>query len=165
MTGLMRAVAAWINSLLADIITEVIMSVRNASAIWEGDLQEGKGNMRLGSGAFAEDYSFSSRFKDGKGTNPEELIGAAHAGCFSMALAHGLSQSGHKPNRIETTANVHLEKAGEGFKITAIDLNTEGDVPGMDSATFQKFAEDAKTNCPVSQLLTGAEITLRAKLI
>jgi len=141
------------------------MSVRSASAEWEGNLPQGKGTMRLGSGAFSGNYSFSSRFQEGQGTNPEELIGAAHAGCFSMALAHGLAQSGHTPNRIATTAKVRLEKVGEGFKITTIELDTEGDVPGIDPATFQAFADDAKRNCPVSQLLTGAEITLRAKLV
>jgi osmotically inducible protein OsmC len=140
------------------------MAIRSASAEWEGDLAQGKGNMRLGSGAFTGSYSFSSRFEEGQGTNPEELIGAAHAGCFSMALAHALSQSGHTPKRIATTAKVRLEKVGEGFKITRIELDTEGDVPGIDAATFQSFADDAKRNCPVSQLLTGAEIELRAKL-
>jgi osmotically inducible protein OsmC len=140
------------------------MSVRSAAAEWAGDLPKGKGNMRLGSGAFAGSYSFASRFQEGQGTNPEELIGAAHAGCFSMALAHGLAQAGHTPHRIATTAKVHLDKVGEGFKITTIELDTEGDVPGVDPATFQQFAEDAKRNCPVSQLLTGAEIRLQAKL-
>lgn len=141
------------------------MSVRSAAAEWEGDLPKGKGNMRLGSGAFAGSYSFASRFQEGQGTNPEELIGAAHAGCFSMALVHGLAQAGHTPHRIATTAKVHLDKVGEGFRITTIELDTEGDVPGVDPATFQQFAEDAKRNCPVSQLLTGAEIRLQAKLI
>jgi osmotically inducible protein OsmC len=141
------------------------MAVRSASAEWEGDLPKGKGNMRLGSGAFTGSYSFASRFQEGQGTNPEELIGAAHAGCFSMALAHGLAQAGHTPKRIATTAKVHLDKAGEGFRITTIELDTQGDVPGVDAATFQQFAEDAKRNCPVSQLLTGAEIRLQAKLV
>jgi osmotically inducible protein OsmC len=140
------------------------MAVRNAAAVWEGNLQEGQGSLRLGSGAFAGAYSFASRFQDGPGTNPEELIGAAHAGCFSMALAHGLAEAGHPPRRIATTAKVHLDKRGEGFRITTIELDTEGEVPGVDSATFQTFAEDAKRNCPVSRLLTGADITLRARL-
>jgi osmotically inducible protein OsmC len=139
--------------------------LRSAAAEWQGDLPKGKGTLRLGSGAFEGNYSFASRFQEGPGTNPEELIGAAHAGCFSMALAHGLAQAGHTPRRIGTTAKVHLDKAGEGFKITAIELDTEGDVPGVDSATFQKFAEDAKRNCPVSQLFTGAEIKLQARLV
>lgn len=140
------------------------MAVRSAEAVWEGNLQEGQGSLRLGSGAFAGAYSFASRFREGPGTNPEELIGAAHAGCFSMALAHGLAEAGHPPQRIATTAKVHLDKRGEGFRITTIELDTEGEVPGVDSATFQTFAEDAKRNCPVSRLLTGADITLRARL-
>lgn len=140
------------------------MSVRSAAAEWTGDLPHGRGNMRLGSGAFAGNYSFASRFQEGQGTNPEELIGAAHAGCFSMALANGLAQAGHTPNRIATTAHVHLDKVGEGFRITTIELSTEGEVPGVDPATFQQFAEDAKRNCPVSQLLTGADIKLQTRL-
>jgi osmotically inducible protein OsmC len=141
------------------------MAVRSASAVWNGGLQDGNGRMRLGSGAFEGAYSFASRFQEGTGTNPEELIGAAHAGCFSMALAHGLEQAGAAPKRISTTAKVHLEKAGEGFKITRIELDTEGEVPGMDAAAFEGIAEDAKRNCPVSQLFAGAEINLKARLL
>jgi osmotically inducible protein OsmC len=142
------------------------MAIRTAAAEWAGDLKTGKGSMRLGSGAFAGNYSFASRFEDGQpGTNPEELIGAAHAGCFSMALAHELAQSGHPPRRIATAARVHLDKSGEGFRITAVELDTEGEVPGLDAETFQRFAEDAKRTCPVSTALAGTEIRLQAKLL
>jgi osmotically inducible protein OsmC len=141
------------------------MSTRHAAAVWNGSLQEGNGRMRLGSGAFEGAYSFASRFQEGTGTNPEELIGAALAGCFSMALAHGLGQTGAIPKRISTTAKVHLEKVGEGFKITRIELDTEGEVEGIDSATFGKVAEEAKRNCPVSRLFGGAEISLAARLL
>jgi osmotically inducible protein OsmC len=141
------------------------MPVRMSEAVWEGDLKDGKGNMRLGSGAWQGSYSFASRFQEAGGTNPEELIGAAHAGCFSMALSHGLSQAGHVPTRVHTSAKVHLEKAGEGFRISQIDLACDADVPGIDQATFEKFADDAKQNCPVSKLVTGAKIHLEAKLV
>jgi osmotically inducible protein OsmC len=141
------------------------MPVRNAEAQWEGSLQEGSGTMRLGSGAFEGRYSFGSRFEEGVGTNPEELIGAAHAGCFSMALSGALTKAGHPPTRVHTTARVHIEKGDAGFSITRIELKTEGDVPGIDEETFRKEAEGAKINCPVSKALTGAEITLDAKLL
>lgn len=140
------------------------MPVREAKAVWNGTLKEGKGTMRLGSGAFEGAYSFSSRFEEGKGTNPEELIGAAHAGCFSMALAGGLGKAGMTPRKIETSSKVHIGKVGEGFGITKIELNTRGDVPGIDEATFRKYAEDAKKGCPVSKALAGVEIVLDAKL-
>ena len=110
-------------------------------------------------------YSFASRFEDGTGTNPEELIAAAHAGCFSMALSGALGRAGHDPTRVHTTADVHLEKLEAGFRIVRIDLNTEAEVPGIDDAQFQEVAEGAKKNCPVSVVLAGAEITLDAKLI
>ena len=141
------------------------MPVRTSEAVWEGDLKDGKGSMRLGSGAWQGSYSFASRFQEAGGTNPEELIGAAHAGCFSMALSHGLSQAGHTPKQVRTSAKVHLEKTGDGFRISQIDLNCEADVPGLDQATFQKFADDAKHNCPVSKLVTGARIQLEARLV
>lgn len=140
------------------------MPIRIASALWEGTLKEGKGKMKLGSGAFEGTYSFSSRFEEGKGTNPEELIGAAHAGCFSMALAHGLTQAGYSPKRIHTTTKVNLAKTEEGFKITDIELITEAKVPEIKENLFIQHAEDAKKNCPVSKALTGAEIKLEAKL-
>lgn len=120
--------------------------------------------MRLGSGAFEGPYSFSSRFEDGSGTNPEELIGAAHAGCYSMALANILGKAGHVPDRVHTSAAVHLEQVEGGFAISRVDLTTEGSVPGMDEATFRTHAEDAKVNCPVSKALAGVEITLEATL-
>jgi osmotically inducible protein OsmC len=140
------------------------MPIRNAEAVWEGDLQGGKGHMKFGSGAFDGQYSFSSRFEEGTGTNPEELVGAAHAGCFSMALSGALGRNGTPPKRVHTTARVHLDKAEVGFQITHIELNTEVDVPGIDEADFQRIAEEAKANCPVSKLYAGAEITLQAKL-
>lgn len=140
------------------------MPKRTASAVWEGNLREGKGTVKLGSGAF-EGQSFVSRFEDGAGTNPEELIGAAHAGCFSMALAAGLTKAGHNPKRISTNASVSLEKVGEGFKITTIELNSEGEVPGIDEQTFLAAAESAKRNCPVSQALAGVDIKLSAKFV
>jgi osmotically inducible protein OsmC len=141
------------------------MPTRNASAKWEGDLRSGKGTMKLGSGAYEGQYSFSSRFENGTGTNPEELIAAAHAGCFTMAFSNGLSQAGHVPTKVETTAKVHLEKTEAGFGIPRIDLVTEAVVPGLDDAKFQELAQTAKKNCPVSKLLAAAEITLDAKLV
>jgi len=141
------------------------MAARTSEAEWKGNLLEGKGTMKLGSGAYQGQYSFSSRFESGVGTNPEELIAAAHAGCFSMALSAGLGKAGHTPTRIHTKATVHLDKVGEGFGITRIELDTEGSVPGIDAATFQKFADDAKKGCPVSKVLAGAEITLTAKFV
>jgi osmotically inducible protein OsmC len=141
------------------------MAKRTASAVWEGTLKDGKGKVKLGSGAFEGQYSFASRFEEGAGTNPEELIGAAHAGCFSMALAAGLTRAGFTPTRINTNASVSLEKVGEAFKITKIELNTEAEIPNIDEAAFLEQAETAKKNCPVSQALAGTEITLSAKLV
>lgn len=141
------------------------MAIRKAEAVWTGGIPDGQGRVTLGSGAFEGPYSFKSRFEDGKGTNPEELIGAAHAGCFSMALSAMLGRAGHKPVRIATTAQVHLEKSGEGFVIPRIDLHTEAQVPGIDAAAFTKIAEEAKRICPVSKALAGTSITLEARLI
>jgi osmotically inducible protein OsmC len=141
------------------------MAKRTASAVWEGTLKDGKGRVKLGSGAFEGQYSFASRFEEGTGTNPEELIGAAHAGCFSMALAAGLTRADFNPTRISTTASVSLEKVGESFKITRIELNTEAEIPNIDEAAFLEQAESAKKNCPVSQALAGTQISLNAKLI
>jgi osmotically inducible protein OsmC len=138
------------------------MPVRNASAVWEGALKEGKGRIKFGT--FEGPYSFSSRFESGQGTNPEELLGAAHAGCFSMALSGRLANAGHKPKSISTSAKVHIERAGEGFKITTIELNTEADVPGIDQKKFMEEAEAAKKGCPVSQALAGVEVKLEARL-
>jgi osmotically inducible protein OsmC len=141
------------------------MPTRNAEATWEGNLKEGKGTIKLASGAYTGAYSFSSRFEDGKGTNPEELIAAAHAGCFSMALSHGLAQAGFTPRRVHTTARVHLEKTADGFSIPRIDLQTEAEVPGISEDVFRQQAETAKQNCPVSKLLKAAQITLDARLV
>lgn len=140
------------------------MPARTANARWDGTLQEGKGSMRLGGGAFEGQYSFSSRFEEGTGTNPEELIGAAHAGCFSMALSAGLGRAGFTPTSVETTARVHLEKGESGFRISRIELDTTAEVPGIDEATFQEQAEAAKAGCPVSQALAGVDIQLHARL-
>lgn len=140
------------------------MAVRTANAVWEGSLKEGNGTMKLGSGAFEGKYSFSTRFEEEPGTNPEELIGAAHAGCFSMAFGAGLGRAGFEPQRIETSARVHLEKQEAGFKITRIELHMVAEVPGIDEATFMEQAQIAKQNCPVSQALAGVEIELHAEL-
>src|SRR5690554_4420428 len=134
------------------------MPIRNATAVWEGGLRDGQGHIALGSGAFEGAYSFAGRFENGSGTNPEELIGAAHAGCFSMALALMLEKAGFRPQRIESAAKVHIDKVGEGFKITRIDLTTDATVPGIDEQSFRRYAEDAKNNCPVSQALAGTQI-------
>jgi osmotically inducible protein OsmC len=140
------------------------MPTRTATARWEGGLQQGKGSLRLGSGAFEGQYSFSSRFENGAGTNPEELIGAAHAGCFSMALTAGLERAGHTPTSIDTTARVHLERVEGGFRISRIELDTTAQVPGLEDATFQEQAAQAKATCPVSTALAGTDIQLTATL-
>jgi len=120
--------------------------------------------MRFGGGAYEGRYSFSSRFEEGTGTNPEELIAAAHAGCFSMAFSGSLAKAGFTPTNVATTASVYLDRVGEGWKITRINLDTVGKVPNISESQFLELAEDAKKNCPVSQLLTGAEVTLNARL-
>jgi osmotically inducible protein OsmC len=140
------------------------MPVRNASARWEGGLPAGRGSLALGSGAFQGQYSYGSRFEEGSGTNPEELIGAAHAGCFSMALAGVLSRAGQSPETIETTARVHLDKEGDAFTITVVELATEATVPGLSDDEFQRHADTAKSGCPVSRALAGVRIELDAKL-
>jgi osmotically inducible protein OsmC len=141
------------------------MPVSTSKATWEGDLKRGKGSMTVGNDAWTGPYSFASRFEAGQGTNPEELIAAAHAGCFSMALSHALAQAGHTPRRVETTAKVHLEKAPDGFVISRIELETQADIPGIDERAFQEQAETAKKNCPVSRVLSGAQISLTARLV
>ncbi len=141
------------------------MIVRTSSAQWQGDLKQGSGSLELGSGAYKGPYSARSRFGDGKETNPEELIAAAHAACYSMALAHGLSSAGHVPTSVKTSAKVHLEQQGAGFAITLIELVTEAAVPGLDNAAFQKAAEDTKQNCPVSKALSATKMALTAKLV
>jgi lipoyl-dependent peroxiredoxin len=139
-------------------------SVRTAEAEWKGNLLDGQGKVKLGSGAFEGPYSFRSRMEEGAGTNPEELIGAAHAGCFSMALAAILTEAGHPPTRIHTTARVNFARGEGGYQITRIDLQTVGQVPGITAAGFEEHARTAKQNCPVSKALAGTEITLEAKL-
>ena len=141
------------------------MPVRASSAQWKGDLKRGQGTMKLSSGAYEGPYSFLSRFENGQGTNPEELIAAAHAGCFSMAFSLFLGNAGYTPTRIDTTAKVHLDQVEGGFTITRIELITEAEVPGIDETAFQEVAKAAKEGCPVSKALAGAEITLQAKLI
>ena len=138
------------------------MATRTSSAEWKGTLKEGAGTMKLASGAYEGPFTFASRFESGKGTNPEELIGAAHAGCFSMFLSALLTQAGFTPTRIRTTASVHL---GEGPTINLIELNTEAEVPNLTEAAFLEHAEAAKKNCPVSKALAGPEIKLQAKLL
>ena len=141
------------------------MAVQSASAEWNGSLKEGSGKMRVASGAFEGPFTFVSRFESGPGTNPEELIGAAHAGCFSMALAAALGRAGHNPTSIKTTAKVHLGTSDAGPTITQIDLVVEGAVPGIDAAQFQEFAEGAKKGCVVSRALAGVkDVTLQATL-
>lgn len=141
------------------------MAVRTAEAEWKGDLKEGNGRMRLGGGAYEGAYSFASRFEEGQGTNPEELIGAAHAGCFSMALSAELGKAGHEAKRVATTARVHLNKGEGGFSITRIELRTEAEVPGVEEDEFQRIAEAAKKGCPVSRALQAVDITLDARLL
>ena len=141
------------------------MAIRNASAVWQGNLKDGQGTMKLGSGAFEGAYTFVSRFEEGDGTNPEELIGAAQAGCFSMFLSAVLSKAGFTPTRIQTTASVHLGTEDGGPKITLIELDTEAVVPDVDDKTFQEHAETSKLNCPVSKALTGTEVRLKARLV
>jgi osmotically inducible protein OsmC len=144
------------------------MPARTGEAEWKGDLQSGGGEVALGSGAFSGSYSFKSRFEDEQGsagTNPEELIAAAHAACYSMALSNALSNAGHTPDRVHTVATVRLERGDGGFAITSIELRTEAEVPGIDAETFRSEAETAKANCPVSKALAAVEITLEAKLL
>lgn len=140
------------------------MPVRTADATWKGDLQNGNGSMETESGAYDGDFSFRSRFEDTGGTNPDELIAAAHAGCFSMALSNILAEAGHTPDRVHTTARVHLEMIDEAPTITRIELDSEGAVPGIDEQEFQQHATTAKENCPVSKVLAGADISLNARL-
>ena len=140
------------------------MAQRISDAEWRGDLKNGDGTLKLGSGAFEARYSFKSRFEDGPGTNPEELIAAAHAACFSMALSAALSQKGHVPTSIHTKATVQFGPVTGGFAISRIELETEGQVPGIDAAAFEQVAQAAKVECPVSKALAAVEINLVAKL-
>lgn len=141
------------------------MAIRTADAEWQGNLAHGSGHMRLGSGAFDGAYDFRSRMADGNGTNPEELLGAAHAGCFSMALALGLTNAGFAVKRIHTTAKVHFEEREGGWSIHRIDLDTQASVSDIAGADFEKQAQSAKKNCPVSRALSGVDIRLVAKLL
>jgi lipoyl-dependent peroxiredoxin len=139
--------------------------VRKASAVWKGSLKEGKGTISSESGVLSNTpYSFSTRFENAKGTNPEELIAAAHAGCFTMALSAQLGNAGITPESLETTASLTLDKLDAGWSITKIHLDVAARIPGVDKATFDKAAENAKAGCPVSRLLK-AEITMTARLV
>lgn len=140
------------------------MPTRSASARWEGNLAKGKGSLKTATGSFSGNYSFPSRFESGEGTNPEELIAAAHAGCYAMAFSHELDQAGFTPNSVSASADVHLEQVEGGFAITKIDLTCDADVPNIDEAKFQEIANAAKAGCPVSKALAGTEITLSASL-
>jgi osmotically inducible protein OsmC len=139
---------------------------RKADAEWNGGIMDGKGTVKLGSGAFEGAYSFQSRFgEDTIATNPEELIAAAHAGCYTMALSGNLGRAGYQPKHIHTNAKVKIEKQGDGFVIPSIDLVTEAEVDGIEGEEFQRIAEETKKTCPVSQFLSGAEIRLNASLV
>jgi osmotically inducible protein OsmC len=140
------------------------MPKRTAQAEWSGDLPGGKGRMEFGGGAFEGQYSYGSRFEEGEGTNPEELIAAAHAGCFSMQLAGVLGAAGHVPDSVRTTAKISLDKEGEGFSITRSELETEVEVGGLEDEEFQRHATEAKEICPVSRALGAIEIGLQARL-
>ena len=141
------------------------MAIRTADPEWHGDLAHGSGHMRFGSGAFDGPYDFRSRMAEGKGTNPEELLGAAHAGCFSMALALQLTNAGIAVKSIHTTARVHFEERDGGWSIHRIDLDTEASISEMAAAAFEEHAQKAKKNCPISRALSGVDIHLRAKLL
>ncbi|HLE03373.1 MAG TPA: OsmC family protein [Anaerolineales bacterium] len=141
------------------------MQIRKARAVWDGGLKEGSGRMSFGDGLFEGKYTWSSRFEEADGTNPEELIAAAHAGCFSMALSSRLGKAGYISKHIQTTAELSLDTVQGERTITRIVLNTEAEVPGIDESTFLELAEKAKKTCPVSRALGGVEITLQARLL
>jgi len=138
------------------------MPVRHASATWHGSIKEGHGHMQFAD--YEGSYSVPSRFEEADGTNPEELLGAAHAGCFSMALSSGLSAAGHTPDSVQTTAEVHIDKLEAGWTVTKIHLTTKAQVAGIDEQAFQEQAENAKKNCPISRALGAIEITMEASL-
>jgi osmotically inducible protein OsmC len=141
------------------------MTIRTANAIWNGNLKEGKGLISVESGLFKDvPYNFSKRFENEKGTNPEELLAAAHAACFSMALSAALAGAGHTVKSVKTIDKAHLEKSGDGFAITKIEINCEAEVEGIDNKKFQEFAENTKKGCPVSKALTGVQFVLNATL-
>jgi len=141
------------------------MPARTAHAVWNGGLKDGNGRMNVGSGAFEVAYSFATRFEEEPGTNPEELVGAAHAGCFSMALSGALGKAGFPPTRIATTAKVHLGLGPTGAAISRIELDCEAEVPGITAEAFAEQAEGAKKNCPVSKALAATPIELTARLV
>jgi osmotically inducible protein OsmC len=141
------------------------MVVRTSAAQWHGRVQDGNGSVRLGSGAFEGPYSFGSRFEEKAETNPEELLGAAHASCFSMALSLLLTKAGFTPKQIKTLAKVHIDRIGEGFAITRVELVTEAEVPGLGAAAFSVHAQAAKKDCPVSKALAAVDISLTANLL
>ena len=141
------------------------MPIKNAEAVWKGDLKNGNGTMKLGSGAYEGSYTFASRFENGEGSNPEELIGAAHAGCYSMALSAALAEAGFNPQSVETDADVDFGMVDGEPTIKSITLNVEASVDGIEEDEFMDYAEGAKDNCPVSKALTGVEIKLNASLV
>lgn len=141
------------------------MAVRNAEAVWEGNLKSGKGSMKVGSGAFESPFTYATRFEEEPGTNPEELIGAAHAGCFSMALSGDLEKAGFSPRRVYTKAQIHLGRVEGKARITEIHLDTEADVPGISNEQFQQIANGTKVGCPISAALEAVNITLTARLM
>jgi lipoyl-dependent peroxiredoxin len=138
---------------------------RRSRAAWQGGVEDGGGTINLGSGAFEGTYSLRARVEESPETNPEELIAAAHAGCFTMSLSNELTQAGHPPTQLDTTATVYLERGEEGFVIPRIHLETSGEVPGIDHAGFERWAREAERGCPVSKVLAAAEITLQARLL
>jgi len=140
------------------------MAIRTSTAQWQGTLQEGSGTLALGSKSFEGAYSFVSRFQDGPGTNPEELIGAAHAACYSMFLSNVLSKAGFPPNSVDTSAAVHLESRPDGPTISKVELTTRGVVPGLTDEQFVEYAQQAKVGCPVSKALGAIDVTLDAAL-
>lgn len=140
------------------------MRISKANATWNGNLKSGNGIMSLDSGSYEGKYSFASRFENGKGTNPEELIGTAHAGCYAMALSNELAEAGHAPRSVDARAEVTFGITDGGPAITGINLNVEANVPGIDNDVFQQFAKGAKEGCPVSKALAGVDITLDAQL-
>jgi osmotically inducible protein OsmC len=140
------------------------MSKKEVKVVWKGNLKEGQGRIEFANGAFNQEYTFSSRFEEGDGTSPEELLAAAHASCFSMALSAALSEAGFVPDRVETVASAELNPDGDDFKIGSVSLHTRAQVPNIEEGTFQEIAEYAKNNCPVSKALGNVEIKLSAEL-
>jgi osmotically inducible protein OsmC len=140
------------------------MITRHGKAQWKGNLAKGNGSLEVGDGLWKGSYGFASRFESGDGTNPEELIGAAHAACFSMAFAHALYQAGHEPESVDTKASVKLEKTDQGFRITTIELDSSVKASGIEKSDFERIASEAKANCPVSKALAGVNIQLKAAI-